>query len=96
MSREIKDTNEYANIIISDVFEDIAGEETTVYTNERIERLYYFHDGAVVKYEWKGFPTGNAAESFNHRFTLVTPPSPNRHKFETGVIKTINFAGSLR
>ena len=95
MSREINDTNEYANIIISDVFEEIADEETTVYTNERIERIYYFHDGAVVKYEWRGFPAENA-ESFNHRFTLITPPSPNPHKFETGVVKTIDFAGSRR
>lgn len=95
MSREINDTNEYVNIIISDVFEEIEGDETTVYSSEKIERLYSFYDGAVVKYEWRGFPAGNA-EPFNHRFTLVTPPSPNPHKFETGVIKTIEFAGIRR
>lgn len=95
MSREIRETNEYVNIIISDVFEEIAGDETIVYSNEKIERLYYFHDGAVVRYEWRSFPADNA-ESFNHRFTLVTPPSPNPHKFETGVIKTIDFAGVSR
>lgn len=94
MSREINDTNQYVNIIISDVIEEIAEDETTVQTSEKIERLYYFHDGAVVRYEWKAFPPGKPAESFNHRFTLITPPAPNPRKFETGVIKTIDFAGS--
>ncbi len=96
MGREINETGEYVNIIIGDVFEEIADEKTTIYTNEKIERLYYFHDGAVVKYEWKGFPADNSSESFNHRFTLITPPSPNPHKFKTGVIKIIDFAGSRR
>ena len=95
MSREIKEANEYVNIIVSDVFEEIADEKTIVYSNEKIERLYYFHDGAVVKYEWRSFPADND-ESFNHRFTLVTLPTPNPHKFETGVIKTLDFAGMSR
>ena len=95
MSREIREANEYVNIIVSDVFEEIARDETIVYSNEKIERLYYFHDGAVVKYEWRSFPADNA-ESFNHCFTLVTPPSPNPHKIKTGVIKTIDFAGVSR
>lgn len=96
MNKEISEPNEYVNIIISDVFEEIAGDETIAYSNEKIERRYYFHDGAVVKYEWRNFPVGNEAESFNHRFTLETPPSPNPHKFKTGIIKTISFAGTSR
>lgn len=96
MSREINDPNQYVNIITSDVFEEIADEETIVQTSEKIERLYYFHDGAVVRYEWQGFPFGKPAESFNHRFTLITPPAPNPRQFETGVIKTIEFAGGRR
>ncbi len=96
MSRETNQTNEYVNIIVEDIFEEIADEETLVYEDEKIERLYSFHDGAVVKYEWQNFPSGKSAKSFNHRFTLVTPPLPNPHKFEKGIIKTINFTTNSR
>ncbi len=94
MSKEINQTEEYADIIIEDISEEIKGEMTTVYENEKIERLYSFHDGAIVKYEWRSSPSENSAESFNHRFTLIQPPSQNSNKFETGIIKVIDFSNS--
>ena len=96
MNKEINQTEEYADIIIEDIGEEIKGEMTTVYEHEKIERLYSFHDGAIVKYEWRGNPSDNSADSFNHRFTLIQPPSQNKHKFEAGVIKVINFAGGTQ
>lgn len=93
MNKDINHTREYADIITEDIGEEIKGEMTTVYTDEKIERLYSFHDGAIVKYEWRAAPSDNSAESFNHRFSLVQPPTPNPNKFEIGVIKIIKFAG---
>lgn len=96
MNKKINRTEEYAEIIIEDNGEEIKGEMTTVYEDEKIERLYSFHDGAIVKYEWRSIPSENSSESFNHRFTLIQLPSQNPHNFEAGVIKVINFAGGQR
>jgi hypothetical protein len=96
MNKEINQTEEYADIIIEDISEEIKGEMTTVYEDEKIERLYSFHDGAIVKYEWRSAPSDNSAESFNHRFTLIQPPTHNSRKFQAGIIKTIKFAGGNR
>jgi hypothetical protein len=89
----MKNAAEYADIIIRDEIEKIAVETPTVYTEDKIERIYEFTDGAVVKYEWQSSPSGRTseAEHYNHKFTLTTPPTPNPNKFEIGVVKVINY-----
>ncbi|MGB7210949.1 MAG: hypothetical protein WBD27_20005 [Pyrinomonadaceae bacterium] len=77
----------YVGIIMRDETDKIVSETPTVYENARIERVYKFTDGAVVKYEWQD----QSLQQFNHRFTLVQPPSPNPGKLSAGVIKTINY-----
>lgn len=77
----------YVGIIMRDEIDQIASETPTIYENARIERIYEFTDGAVVKYEWQD----QSLQQFNHRFTLVSPPSPNPEKFSAGVIRTINY-----
>jgi hypothetical protein len=86
-------SEEYADIIIRDERERIVSEKPTVYTDEKIERIYEFEDGAVIKYEWQNCETGrtSATPRYNHKFTLVKLPSPNPHKFKTGVVKVINY-----
>lgn len=81
--------DEYAEIILRDEREKIIRETPTVYTDEKIERVYEFADGAVVKYEWQNAP--NAAENYNHRFSLIEPPQPNSRNLKKGVIKVIDF-----
>lgn len=87
----MKKAEEYADIIMRDEREKIVSETPTVYEDERIERIYEFADGAVVKYEWQDAPR---AEAFNHKFTLIKPPAPNPHKFRAGVVKVINYSGN--
>ena len=65
----------------------IVSETPTIYEDHRIERLYKFDDGAVVKYEWQDL----SPKDFNHRFTLVSVPAPNPAKLEKKVIKTIDY-----
>lgn len=86
-------SEEYADIIIRDERERIVSEKPTVYTDEKIERVYEFEDGAVIKYEWQNCETGriSATPRYNHKFTLVKLPSPNPNKFKTGVVKVINY-----
>ncbi|HEX8247781.1 MAG TPA: hypothetical protein VF599_06400 [Pyrinomonadaceae bacterium] len=84
----MKNAEEYADVIIRDEREKIVSETPTVYEDERIERIYEFADGAVVKYEWQNAP---GVEPFNHRFTLIKLPAPNPHRFQTGVVKVINY-----
>ena len=78
---------EYAAIIMRDETDEIVSETPTVYENARIERVYEFTDGAVVKYEWQDV----SLRQFNHRFTLVKPPLLNPENLTGGVIKTINY-----
>lgn len=89
----MKSAAEYAYIIMRDETDKIASETPTVYTEDKIERIYEFTDGAVIKYEWQSSPAGRTHddELYNHKFTLTTPPSPNPHKFKTGVVKVINY-----
>jgi hypothetical protein len=89
----MKNAEEYADIIIRDDREKISSETPTVYTDEKIERIYEFADGAVVKYEWQNAPA--KTETYNHRFTLIEPPSPNPHKFKKGIIKAIDYSSSF-
>ena len=85
----MKNAEEYADIIIRDEREKIVSETPTVYEDDRIERIYEFADGAVVRYEWQDAPR---AEAFNHKFTLIKTPTPNPRKFQTGVVKVINYS----
>ena len=83
----MKKAEEYVSIIMHDDREKIVSETPTVYQNDRIERVYEFADGAVVKYEWQDI----SLNQFNHRFTLVKPSMPNSAQLEPGVIKVINY-----
>ncbi|CAN5380310.1 hypothetical protein BH10ACI1_BH10ACI1_08780 [soil metagenome] len=89
----MKNAEDYAYIILRDEREKIIKETPTVYTEDKIERIYEFGDGAVVKYEWQSTPGGRTAteERYNHRFSLTTLPSPNHNKFKKGIIKVINY-----
>ena len=77
----------YVGIILRDETHEIASETPTIYEDARIERVYGFNDGAVVKYEWQDV----SLRQFNHRFTLVKLPDPNPVKLKTGIIRTINY-----
>lgn len=83
----------YADIIMNDETDKIVSETPTFFDDSRIERVYEFADGAVVKYEWQSTPDGRTSPDgkYNHRFTLVTAPSKNPNKFEPGVIFVINY-----
>ena len=89
----MKNAEEYAEIIIRDETDKIVSETPTVYTPDKIERIYEFEDGAIIKYEWQSSPEGRTSktERYNHKFTLTKLPSPNPHKFKTGVVKVINY-----
>jgi hypothetical protein len=60
-------------------------------TDDKIERVYEFGDGAIVKYEWQSFPGESDAEKYNHRFTLINPPSANNNNLKKGIIKAIYY-----
>lgn len=90
----MKDPNEYVEIIMRDDLPMIAAEQTIHYDpDNRIERLYKFHDGAIVRYEWQSAPDGRTRSDggYNHRFSLVEPPSPNPRGFERGLIRSIDY-----
>ena len=70
-----------------DESEHIASETPTLYEDARLERVYEFNDGAVVRYEWQDISLGG----FNHRFTLAKPPQPNPESLEPGVLKEIPY-----
>lgn len=92
----MKKAEEYVEIILTDERDKIAKETPTVYETEKIERLYEFADGAVVKYEWQDFPDEGSKEKYNHRFTLITLPKPNPNKVKIGIILSIDYSGSSR
>ena len=89
----MKNAEKYVDIIMRDDLPMIAAEQTIVYEETRIERLYKFHDGAIVRYEWQGVADSRSVtgEVYNHRFSLVEPPVPNPQGLERGMIKTINY-----
>ncbi|MCS6873951.1 MAG: hypothetical protein N2Z23_10050 [Pyrinomonadaceae bacterium] len=89
----MKKAEDYAKAIMRDETEKFASEKTITHTDNYIERLYEFHDGAVVKYEWQGLPLNaeKPEEIYNHRFTLIKLPSPNPNNLKLGVIKVINY-----
>lgn len=89
----MKNAEEYADIVIRDEREKIVSEKPTVYTDDVIERIYEFADGAVLKYEWQSSPSGRTSETerYNHKFSLINLPSPNPNNFKKGVVKVINY-----
>jgi hypothetical protein len=93
MRKEIETAEQYADIIMRDERDKIVDEKPIVYESGRIERLYEFADGAVVKYEWRSTPDGRTSptEEYNHRFTLVALPAPNPRGFKKSVIKQLNY-----
>ena len=91
MKKNIQNAEEYADAILTDEREKIAAETPTVFTDDKIERVYEFRDGAIVKYEWQSFPGASGAEKYNHRFTLLKPPTPNDSNLKKGIIKVINY-----
>ncbi len=86
----MKSTKMYVNSIIEDVQTRFVNEKTISYSETKIERLYEFEDGAVVKYEWQS-PIEAKKTKFNHRFTLTSLPKPNPDKLKAGVIRIINY-----
>lgn len=91
MMKNIERAEKYADIILSDERENIASETPTVYTADKIERVYEFGDGAVVKYEWQSEHASSSAEKYNHRFTLLNPPTANNDNLKKGIIRVINY-----
>jgi hypothetical protein len=91
MKKGIQNAEKYADIILNDERENIAAETPTVFTDDKIERVYEFADGAVVRYEWQSFSNQTAAEKYNHRFTLINPPKNDANSLKKGIIKIINY-----
>lgn len=91
MTKSSQHAEFYANSIIEDVRSRFVHEETTKFTEDEIERMYEFEDGALVKYEWRKGSRGSGGEGFNHRFSIVRPPKPNPDKVKVGVIREIGF-----
>ncbi|MET0753462.1 MAG: hypothetical protein ABWZ66_08820 [Pyrinomonadaceae bacterium] len=87
----IENAEEYADIVIRDEREKIVSEKPTVYSADKIERVYEFEDGAILKYEWQSLPPEDSKDKYNHKFTLINLPSPNPRKFEPGVVKVIDY-----
>jgi hypothetical protein len=91
MQERRNQANIYVNAIIKDVQNSFVHEETTIFSESRIERLYEFEDGAVVKYEWQSEENAARVEKYNHRFTLTKIPSPNPGNLELGIIKIVSY-----
>ncbi len=91
MKKNIQNAEDYAEIILNDERENIASETPTVFTDDKIERVYEFLDGAIVKYEWQSFSKQTATEKYNHRLTLLNPPTGNSSNLKKGIIKIINY-----
>jgi hypothetical protein len=89
----MRKAEEYADIILADERDKIVTETPTIYEDDRIERVYEFDDGAVVKYEWQSTLGGRTSPDgkYNHRFTLEKLPELNPGKLKKGVIKVINY-----
>jgi hypothetical protein len=91
----MKTAEDYADAILYDERENFVSETPTIYEEDRIERVYVFKDGAVVKYEWQAFGPEMKGK-FNHRFTLIEPPKGNPKGFKTGICKVIDYSKSGR
>lgn len=91
MKKNIQNAEQYAEIILNDERGMIATETPTVFTDDKIERVYEFGDGAIVKYEWQSHHVASPAEKYNHRFTLLNPPTANSGDLKKGIIKVIDY-----
>ena len=91
MQERRNQANSYVNAIIRDVQNAFVREETTNFSDSKIERTYEFEDGAIVKYEWQSEEVARNGESFNHKFTLIKTPASNSENLETGVIKIVKY-----
>ncbi len=91
MAKQTEQTENYVKSILQDIRNHFVKEETVEYSEDKIERLYEFEDGAVIKYEWQNAPRFDSAGTYNHKFTLETVPKPNPSKLKTGVIKVIDY-----
>lgn len=91
MQERRNQANHYVNAIIKDIQNQFVHEETITFSDSKIERVYEFEDGAVVRYEWQSEENAQNGESFNHRFTLVKLPDLNSDNLEIGVIKEILY-----
>lgn len=88
-------TDIYVTSITEDLRERFVRDETLIFNDRNIERIYEFEDGAVVKYEWQDASAANSSkDNFNHRFTLEKVPSPNPNKLKKGLVRTIEYSGS--
>jgi hypothetical protein len=83
----------YAESILRDETEQLISEVPTVYETHKIERIYTFKDGAVVKYEWQSEESFSPEDKYNHRFTLIKLPAANPDNLQMGIIKVINYKG---
>lgn len=83
--------NYYVNAIIEDVQNSFVREQTISFSDSKIERVYEFEDGAVIRYEWQDETASAHGESFNHRFTLIKVPTPNQGDLELGIIKNVHY-----
>ncbi len=84
-------TNYYVNAIIKDIQNAFVREETIIFSESNIERIYEFEDGAIIRYEWQSETQAAMNEEFNHRFSMIKLPSPNTDNFQNGIIKTISY-----
>jgi hypothetical protein len=91
MQERRNQANIYVNAIIKDVQNTFVREETISFSQSKIERVYEFEDGAMVKYEWQSADNQDPKEPFNHRFTLIKVPTPNQGNLESGVIKVVSY-----
>lgn len=96
MKKGSKNSSTYVNSIIQDIQNHFVSEETLKYTSAKIERIYEFVDGAVIKYDWQDIPGPASVRKFNHKFTMLNPPKPNPRRLKSGVIKVINFPNDQR
>ena len=87
----MKNAQVYADCILRDDTEQLISEIPTVYETHKIERIYTFKDGAVVKYEWQSEESARQGEKYNHRFTLTKTPSSNPNNLEFGIIKVVSY-----
>ena len=93
----MKKAEEYAGIIMRDEREKIVSETPTVYETDKIERVYEFDDGAIVKYEWQNTPDGRTSPDgkFNHRFTLINPAGFEPARLRSGSHQTDKLPAKL-
>jgi hypothetical protein len=87
----MKKAGDYVESILRDETEKIISEIPTVFETHKIERIYTFQDGAIIKYEWQSEENSKKDEKYNHRFTLTTLPAENPNSLELGIVKVVLY-----